>query len=256
MFFISTFSAVMSLQDVLEAFIDYDGPGGAREFYHSQNRGWKHWVVAVEDAAQVIISDGFLIYRCYILYDMKWRAIVLPGSIWVAMSVVATFTACRKAVLLKGSSLDDPSMRPLLTATLLLTLATSSMTTYLIIRRLISIQSRPELRGDIQPHFLSRVAKLFFEFGLLYTLSIIASLGVYITGSELEYVAAGAMIHIVEDLGEYHRRFLTIVLNLMQYKKLTAREADWEYMKGIPSVLRANIELWLKTHAWDEAFHV
>jgi cystathionine beta-lyase family protein involved in aluminum resistance len=37
------------------------------------------------------------------------------------------------------------------------------------------------------------VARLFFESGLLYTLSIIASLGVYITGSELEYVATGAV---------------------------------------------------------------
>ncbi|KAJ7255198.1 hypothetical protein C8J57DRAFT_603448 [Mycena rebaudengoi] len=199
MFFISTFSAVMSLQEVLEAFIDYDGPGGAREFFHSLNmyRGWKHWIVAAEDAAQVIIGDAFLIYRCYVLHNMKWRAIVLPGSIWIAMSVICTLTAYREANLPKGSSLDDPSMRPLLTATLLLTLATSSMTTYLIIRRLVSIQSHPELRGDIQPHFLSRVAKLFFESGLLYTLSIIASLGVYITGNQLEYVATGAMIHIV-----------------------------------------------------------
>ncbi|KAJ7255180.1 hypothetical protein C8J57DRAFT_603266 [Mycena rebaudengoi] len=197
MFFISTFSAVMSLQDVLEAFVNYDGPGGAREFYHSQNRGWKHWIVAVEDAAQVIIGDTLLIYRCYVLYDRKWRAIALPGSIWVAMSVICTLTAYREAMLPKGSSLDDPSMRPILTASILLTLATSSVTTYLIIRRLVSIQSLPELIGDIQPHFLSRVARLFFESGLLYTLSIIASLGVYITGSELEYVATGAMVHIV-----------------------------------------------------------
>jgi hypothetical protein len=37
------------------------------------------------------------------------------------------------------------------------------------------------------------VAKLFFESGLLYTLSIIASLGVYLIGSELRYVATGAV---------------------------------------------------------------
>ncbi|KAJ7255197.1 hypothetical protein C8J57DRAFT_1655917 [Mycena rebaudengoi] len=193
MFFISTFSVVMSLQDVLEAFIYYDGPGGAREFYNSQIEGWKHWIVAVEDAAQVIIGDGSLIYRCYVLYDKKWRAIALPGSIWVALSVISILTAYCEAIL----SLNDPSIRRLLTATLLLTLATSSMTTYLIIRRLVSIQSRLELRGDIQPHFLSRVAKLFFESGLLCSLSIILSLGVYLIGSELKYVATGAMIHIV-----------------------------------------------------------
>jgi hypothetical protein len=61
MFLISTFSTVLSFQDVLDAFINYDGPGGAREFYHSQNIGWKHWMLAVEDAAQVVIGDAFLV---------------------------------------------------------------------------------------------------------------------------------------------------------------------------------------------------
>ncbi|KAJ7233826.1 hypothetical protein C8J57DRAFT_1345680 [Mycena rebaudengoi] len=67
---------------------------------------------------------------------------------------------------------------------------------------------------------------------------------------------SSANVQCQEDFAQYHRRFLTIAFNLMQYEKLTAREADWEYMKGIPSVLRAKIEPRLKTHAWDEAFHV
>ncbi|KAJ7270233.1 hypothetical protein C8J57DRAFT_1180349 [Mycena rebaudengoi] len=196
MFLISTFSTVLSFQDVLDAFINYDGPGGAREFYHSQNIGWKHWMLAVEDAAQVVIGDAFLIYRCYVLYERSWRVIALPGSIWVALTVISTLTAYREAALPAGSSLNDPSMLPFLSATLLLTFATSTITTYLIIYRLISIQYRPALRGNIQPHFLSRVAILFFESGLLYTLSIIASLGIYLTGSNLEYVASLAVLHL------------------------------------------------------------
>ncbi|KAJ7039697.1 hypothetical protein C8F04DRAFT_1086289 [Mycena alexandri] len=78
MFLVSTFSAVLSMQDVIDAFIDYSGPGGALQFYDTLNNGWKHWMLAVEDTVQVILGDGLLIYRCYVLYDRNWRAITIP----------------------------------------------------------------------------------------------------------------------------------------------------------------------------------
>jgi hypothetical protein len=64
MFFVSSFSAVISMQDVIDAFIDYDGPGGALEFYgelYTLNHGWTHWMPAVEDSVQVILGDALLV---------------------------------------------------------------------------------------------------------------------------------------------------------------------------------------------------
>ncbi|KAF7372887.1 hypothetical protein MSAN_00494900 [Mycena sanguinolenta] len=65
MFIVSTFSAVVSMQDVIDAFIKYDGPGGALAFYNSSattaSAGWLHWVPAFEDSVQVILGDGLLV---------------------------------------------------------------------------------------------------------------------------------------------------------------------------------------------------
>ncbi|KAJ7263962.1 hypothetical protein C8J57DRAFT_1333239 [Mycena rebaudengoi] len=194
MFFVSTFSAVLSLDVVMDAFIRYGGPGGALEFYQSRNVGWKHWMLAVEDGIQVLIGDAFLIYRCYVLYDRNWRAIALPGVTWLGLTAVSISSIYHEAVLPAGKHLNDPSVLPFLTAGFVLTFATSVITTYLIIRRLVVIQLEPRLMGQVQPHILSKVAIIFFESGLLYTLSVVVSLGVYLTGSNIEYASSLAPI--------------------------------------------------------------
>ncbi|KAJ6577505.1 hypothetical protein B0H19DRAFT_1252845 [Mycena capillaripes] len=196
MFLVSSFSAVLSMQGVIDGFIDYDGPGGALEFYETVNGGWKHWMVAVEDSVQVIVGDALLIYRCYVLYNRNWCAIAVPAMAWLALVVMSITSTYHEANLSAGKSLNDSSVLPFLSTTLLLTFMTSIITTYLILRRLFRIDQQPHLRGVIRPHLLTRIATIFLETGLIYTLSVVASLGVYLTGSRLEYVAALAMIHI------------------------------------------------------------
>ncbi|KAJ7470029.1 hypothetical protein B0H11DRAFT_1389142 [Mycena galericulata] len=197
MFLVSSFSAVLSMQDVIDAFIDYNGPGGALEFYNDVNAGWKHWMPAVEDTVQVILGDALLIYRCYVLYDRSLRTIMLPAASWLALCVASIISSYREAMLTGTQRLNSPSVRPFLSATLLLTLITSIITTCFIVRRLFKVEQRKDLRGSIEPHFLTRVATIFFESGMIYSLSIIASLGVYLTDSNLQYVASLAMIHII-----------------------------------------------------------
>jgi len=200
MFLVSTFSAVVSMQDVIDAFINYHGPGGALEFYggaYTVNVGWTHWMPAVEDSVQVILGDGLLIYRCYVIYDRNWRAIAVPAVAWIGLVAMAITSSAREATLKRGESLNDPIVLPFLTVTLLLTFLTSIITTYLIIRRLLTVEFRPNIRGAIRPHILTRIATIFCETGLIYTLSVVASLGVYLARSNLEYVATLAMIHII-----------------------------------------------------------
>lgn len=200
MFFVSSFSAVLSMLDVIDAFVDYTGPGGALAFYGSSytvNKGWKHWMPAVEDSVQVILGDGLLIYRCYVLYDRNWRAICVPAVAWMGLVATSIASSYREAKLKPGETLNDPGVLPFLSATLLLTFLTSIVTTYLIIRRLYRVEFHPHLRGQIRPHILTRIATIFFETGLIYTLSVVVSLGIYLTRSNLQYIASMAMIHIV-----------------------------------------------------------
>ncbi|KAJ7458993.1 hypothetical protein FB451DRAFT_1507203 [Mycena latifolia] len=82
MFFVSTFSAVLSLQDVIDAFIYYHGPGGALEFDNTVNAGWKHWMLAVEDAVQVHSPLKFTVsgFECY--YEVVSQCIRLLFKIY------------------------------------------------------------------------------------------------------------------------------------------------------------------------------
>ncbi|KAJ7274342.1 hypothetical protein B0H12DRAFT_1228096 [Mycena haematopus] len=198
MFIVSTFSAVVSMKDVVDAFIDYTGPGGALAYYTGSTSaaelGWTHWIPAVEDSLQVILGDGLLIYRCYVLYNRNWRSIVVPAVAWVALVAMSITSSVREATI---GSVNSDSILPFLTATLLLTFMTSVITTYLIVHRLLTVEFRPGMRGTIRPHILTRIATIFFETGLIYTLSIVASLGVYLARSNLEYVATLAIIHII-----------------------------------------------------------
>ncbi|KAJ7479160.1 hypothetical protein FB451DRAFT_1172275 [Mycena latifolia] len=62
----------------------------------------------------------------------------------------------------------------------------------LIVRRLCTVQSHPDLRhgGALQPHLLTRVGMMFFETGMIYPLSVVTSLGVYLSGSNLDLSAS------------------------------------------------------------------
>ncbi|KAJ7679982.1 hypothetical protein B0H17DRAFT_75645 [Mycena rosella] len=194
MFLVSTFSAVLSMQDVIDAFIDYQGPGGALDFYHITNHGWKHWMPAVDDTIQVILGDALLIYRCYVIYERNWRAIALPAVSWMAMTGLSLTASYHEANLHGAQRLNDATMIPILSVTLLLTLTTSITTTpdcpAAIYGGRQSTWGDPAAFPDTSWHDLLRNR-------MIYTLAVIASLGVYLSGSNLEFVASLAIIHII-----------------------------------------------------------
>ncbi|KAJ7232963.1 hypothetical protein B0H12DRAFT_183776 [Mycena haematopus] len=200
MFLVSTFTAVVSTKDVIDAFIDYHGPGGALEFYSGDSDvdlGWTRWIPTIDDSVQVILGDGLLIYRCYVLYVRNWRVIVLPAVAWMGLVAMAITSSVREAAFKPSEKLNDPSIIPFLATTVVFTFMTSVITTYLIIRRLLTVEFRQTGPGGIQPRILKRIATIFFETGLINTLSIVVSLSVYLAESNLEYVATLGIIHIV-----------------------------------------------------------
>ncbi|KAF7336126.1 hypothetical protein MVEN_02159700 [Mycena venus] len=202
--FVSCVLYVIAMQDVIDAFINYHGPGGALEFYgniHTLNIGWIHSMPVVNDSIQATLGDALIIYRCYVLYDRNWHAIAAPSLAWIGLVAVSIASSYREATLTGGESLNDASVLPILSAALLLTFATSIITTYLIIRRLCMIKSLPNMHDYVRPHIITRIATIFFETGLVYTLSIIVSLGLYLSGSSLQYVASLAcLLYILSQI--------------------------------------------------------
>ncbi|KAJ7189531.1 hypothetical protein B0H12DRAFT_1173331, partial [Mycena haematopus] len=150
MFLVSTFAAVVSMKDVIDAFIDYHGPGGALEFYSGGSDvdlGWTHWIPAVEDSVQVILGNGLLVYRCYVLYAMNWRVILLPALAWMAL-VAMTITSSVRAFK-AGEEVNDPSIIPFLAAAVAFTFITSVITTCMSPVRANSILNTAFLNADL-----------------------------------------------------------------------------------------------------------
>ncbi|KAJ7685830.1 hypothetical protein B0H17DRAFT_1204662 [Mycena rosella] len=230
LFLVSTCSAVLAIVDVMDAFIYYQGPGGALEFFDTRNNGWKHWFLAVEDTLQVTLGDALLIYRCFVIYDRNWRAIAVPAVSWLAMAAMSITASAREATLPGAKRLNDPSMIPVLSGTLVLTFTTSVITTYLIVRRLWRAEVQMSLRGVIQAHFLSRVAIVFFETGMIYTLSVIITLGIYLSGINLEYVASLALIHIIP---------ITCNLLLIRVERIPRSESPADGSSGSPATMKS-----------------
>lgn len=99
MFTFATLDVALLLRHVLDAFIWYHGPGGATE----ELGDISYWVSAMKTVAyvaQTSIGDAVLvrvksllrssvfeplqIYRCYVVYDRNWKAILSLCLLWVA----------------------------------------------------------------------------------------------------------------------------------------------------------------------------
>ncbi|CAK5268858.1 unnamed protein product [Mycena citricolor] len=187
MFLVSTCVAVFSVQTVIEGFVRYNGPGGPLQFFKDVS-GWKYWATALSDGFQISVGDALLIYRCYVLHDRNWKKIVVPLISWFMIFGIGLM------ILSPARSFNDPSIVPLISVAMVLTFITSVSTTFLIIRRLCSV--KPEV-GSAPTHFLTRVAAIFFESGLIYTIPLVASLAVYLSKSHFEWTVSICMTHIV-----------------------------------------------------------
>ncbi|CAK5268859.1 unnamed protein product [Mycena citricolor] len=161
MFLVSTSAAGLSIQLVIKGFVEYTGPGGPLQYFNDVS-GWENWIIALSDAIQMLVGDALLIYRCYVLHDRNWKKIVVPLVSYL-MILGSILRSCRAMVS---------------------TFITSVSTTFLIIRRLHS--AKPEV-GAVPTHFLTRVAAIFFETGLIYTLALVAFLGVYLSRDNFKW---------------------------------------------------------------------
>ncbi|KAJ7893634.1 hypothetical protein B0H14DRAFT_2334731 [Mycena olivaceomarginata] len=185
MFFISTFSVILSLKNVPDGFIYYQGPGGALAFYATQNGGWTHWMPTVHNAIQTTTGDALLsqinppVHRCHLLYESRWEITAFPFILWLASTGFSFHYS---------SSYN--SVFPFISATVALTLTTNIITTYSILRRLMTIQFDPELQDTIRPYSLARVSIILVESGLVYTVSMVISLGIFLSGSNFKYVSS------------------------------------------------------------------
>ncbi|KIP07585.1 hypothetical protein PHLGIDRAFT_412673 [Phlebiopsis gigantea 11061_1 CR5-6] len=197
MFAVASLDAVLLLIHVLDAFIWYRGPGGAIGEFDEIS----YWVNAMKTVTYIIqtsIGDGVLIYRCYIVYGRSWIVVAPLCLLWVGGLVTEIFDGYIAFTLHKTALLNVGELSPFITSLLSITLALNVIATSMIIYKIWMIERGTRdafaLRGSSS---LRRAIRIIVESGLLYSLSVVCNMGVYVSGNNALYGVSDCVVQVI-----------------------------------------------------------
>ncbi|RDX54731.1 hypothetical protein OH76DRAFT_1398121 [Lentinus brumalis] len=199
MFTIATLEMALGLQHNLDAFIYYTGPGGAiGEFSDISN--WVNVMHTADYIVQTFIGDGIMVYKCYVVYNRNWKIVVVPALLWLAETACGWVVVYIEATLHIAATLNEARLVPFITSVLSLTLAMTTMTTGLLIYRILSInagvaaQDVTRVGGSLK---LTRVVRILIESGLLYTISVVVFFGTFLASNNAQYGVADVVVQVI-----------------------------------------------------------
>ncbi|RPD54892.1 hypothetical protein L227DRAFT_334113 [Lentinus tigrinus ALCF2SS1-6] len=199
MFTIATVNMAFVLQHILEAFIYYKGPGGPNaEFNDISN--WVNVMATVDYVAQTFIGDAIMAYRCYVVYDRNWKIVIVPVLLWLAETACGGVTIYITATLHMETNLNASRLKPFITSVLSLTLAMTTMTTGMIVYRIMSInavissQSVTRLSGS---HKMTRIVRILVESGLIYTISVVIFFSTFLASNNSQYAVSDVVVQLI-----------------------------------------------------------
>ncbi|KAF5339700.1 hypothetical protein D9758_014905 [Tetrapyrgos nigripes] len=213
--FFATFDVALSLMHAIEAFILYTGPGGSEERY----TGLTDWVNIMKTVNVFVgkqISDGALVYRCWIVTNKNYLLLILPALLWLgdlAMTVFITVleaTAGSTHELLTGG---EARITAVITSAWSMSIANNIMTTGLIvwfIRRvdrhnaLYAMQTSSLNNSSGNRRLFRRkrtrlqnVIRIMIESGLMYTVTAIIAFITFVTGNNSFYATTDVELQVL-----------------------------------------------------------
>ncbi|TFK97974.1 hypothetical protein BDV98DRAFT_607234 [Pterulicium gracile] len=132
-----------------------------------------------------LLADIVLIYRCYIIWDCRWKIIALPCAVFGASGVCGYISASRMSLAKHGSDLFAPEIAPWLKAGGALTVVTNISVTTMIAGRIwwVSRNARNVLPGCYRAKH-NRVIAVIIESGGIYSFTLIIFTSLMRIGSQ------------------------------------------------------------------------
>ncbi|TFY51508.1 hypothetical protein EVG20_g10969 [Dentipellis fragilis] len=192
LFTFATLDVAFLVRHVLDAFIWYRGPGGAKGEFADISY-WVNVMKTVDYAAQTSIADGMLIYRCYIVYGRNWMIAAALSVLWVAGMTVEAITCYIEFTLHQNAFLNAGVLSPFITSVLSITLVLNLIATALIVHRIWSLQRRTRdlfvdsRGGQSGGGALTRAMRIIIESGTMYSVSVIVFFAVYLANNNAQY---------------------------------------------------------------------
>ncbi|KAJ6458936.1 hypothetical protein C8R47DRAFT_1244623, partial [Mycena vitilis] len=176
----STIDLGVGMNMVVRAFVSYEGPGGARTYFHgylelaSLHQGLEIRPSILYCSNILIEFNPSQIYRCWYMWSKSWPIIGLPVLLWLGSF------SCQMAMLILLHTLGE---RPVNSGNLLpwglafwiLTIFTNILTTSLIVSRILRVEKQArEFRstrdGSPPESALNKAMRHIIESGMIYVL--------------------------------------------------------------------------------------
>ncbi|KAF7353728.1 hypothetical protein MVEN_01058000 [Mycena venus] len=172
----ATIDVAIGLLHNIQAFVLYQGPGGAAEEF-SNISDWVNIIKTVDVVMQTTLGDAMLIYRCWIIYGKSWRIVAFSILMWLGGAACTAMIIHVEATLHSKALITSSTLHPLVLSFWVLTIAQNILTTGLIVLRIwrVDRQNAPfayhsnSSSAKHQQSRLREVMRIIIESGLMYT---------------------------------------------------------------------------------------
>ncbi|KAF9460683.1 hypothetical protein BDZ94DRAFT_891099 [Collybia nuda] len=198
LFTFSTLDLIFGFQLNISAFfIAKDGPTA----YFTETSNWVNVMKLITFIAQTFMADSILLYRCWIIYNRRWKVVIIPILMWLAETVCGAIAVSIETTL-GNSSILTRTLAPFIISMLTLTLSTNILVTSLMVFRIRLIQININqlmmdgARAPTSPT-IRNVLLILIESGAVYTAAILMLLCTYIIAHNASYLISDCLVQII-----------------------------------------------------------
>ncbi|OCH86296.1 hypothetical protein OBBRIDRAFT_797345, partial [Obba rivulosa] len=187
---------------------------------------WMNKIKDADQCIQLLIGDAIMTYRCWVVFERRWQAAIVPLIIWTAACITSIIFVVRSASIDPTNGVNTSSLMPLTTSILSLTVALNVLCTSMITLRIWTISR--SVRTYIQGHnTLSYVMRILIQSGVVYTAMAIVTLATIVAANLAVYITSDCLLQVTG---------ITFNLIIVRFEEnLTQRSAiESERSRSIP----------------------
>ncbi|KAF8896594.1 hypothetical protein BD779DRAFT_1668355 [Infundibulicybe gibba] len=191
MFVLATMQLITNYIRIIRAFTQW--PGGPKAYFGRFSE-FTQLFGSTLYIAQTLVGDGILLYRCYIVWNSRFRIIAFPtlllaGSTATGVGILYSFSQ-----LTPETKIFVPQLKKWIISFFSLTLVTNIICTSLIAFRIwyVNHQCTAFSSRSLRP-----VLRLVIESGAIYSITLLVLLILYKTHSWFQYVVVDAVSPII-----------------------------------------------------------
>ncbi|KAI0095199.1 hypothetical protein BDY19DRAFT_916738 [Irpex rosettiformis] len=132
-----------------------DAPGGPFEYFISKSTFWTNVWGSAADIFANIIGDGFLLYRCYVIWHQSWWIMAFPALVYAA-SVVLSILSLVESALPENNSFFNFAHVSFTVPWIALSSALNIILTMMISFRILRFRRELQFALNRDPHLLAQ----------------------------------------------------------------------------------------------------